>query len=219
MATTEVSGLYDDNWNGVIVPEAFAHPAKMARGVVRWIFDRLNLPAGSLVADPFGGVGTTGIEGSSRGLRVVCCELEQKFVDLARQNFALHRHVWEQMGDPLPVIVCGDSRELRKHVGEAAAIVGSPPFCESLNSGETAADMKARWPDAKLGGSWGQSYGNSPGQLGGMPSGEVEAVLESIPGVDCVVSSPPYEGMVKGDNSEKETIEKTRRREQAEADF
>ena len=33
----QVYGLYDDSWNGVIVDEAFSHPAKMARGLVRWI--------------------------------------------------------------------------------------------------------------------------------------------------------------------------------------
>ena len=30
-------GCYDDNWNDVIVSEAFAHPAKFARGLVERI--------------------------------------------------------------------------------------------------------------------------------------------------------------------------------------
>ena len=108
------TGCYNEGWQGLIVPEAFSHPAKMARGLVRRIFDELNLPKGSTVCDPFGGIGTTGIEGASRGLKVICIELEPKFVELARQNFELHRAAWETLGYPLPEIRQGDSRGLSR---------------------------------------------------------------------------------------------------------
>ena len=32
-------GCYEGGWNGLIVPEAFAHPAKMAYGLVNRIYD------------------------------------------------------------------------------------------------------------------------------------------------------------------------------------
>ena len=86
---------YDAGWRDLIVLGAFAHPAKMARGLVARIFDELfemgALERGSVVVDPFGGIGTTAIEGASRGVKVVCCELEPKFVDLQKQNYDLHR--------------------------------------------------------------------------------------------------------------------------------
>lgn len=389
------NSCYDSNWNGLITPESFSHPAKMAHGLTERIFDYAIargwiVPGESVVVDPFGGIGSTGIVGASRGVKVLCCELEQKFVDLAKQNFELHRRTWEACGDPLPVIVQGDSRRLCEVLGpaladcvveqpledatmnldaqhtqaiqgpdgandsslgvppygplfsledtrenevfrcgvsahslrgggkssldcetagrrptdgfkdndeewdssknpigctqtriqdrkkasgypgrretrelqarqeqcpvslddyqgqvpevrddgepgdspqerrplrqpaeepgsalqllpherdeaevvgceegrvanakeqravplesQAACIISSPPFLDSLASGETAADMKARWPDAKLGGSWGQSYGSSDGNLAAMPTGNV----------DSIISSPPY---------------------------
>jgi hypothetical protein len=91
---------------------------------------------------------------------------------------------------PFPLPFQGDSRRLRACIGPALAeaVVSSPPFQASLNSGETAADMKARWPNARLGGSGGQEYGTTPGQLGAMKAGDVAAV----------VSSPPYSGIASG---------------------
>lgn len=32
------TGCYDDGWRDLIVPDAFAHPAKAARGLLRRIF-------------------------------------------------------------------------------------------------------------------------------------------------------------------------------------
>jgi len=32
-------GCYNDGWNGLIVPEAFAHPAKYARGLIQRIIE------------------------------------------------------------------------------------------------------------------------------------------------------------------------------------
>jgi hypothetical protein len=120
------TGCYDDGWRDLIVPEAFAHPAKMARGLVVRVFDELfasgALQRGDVCVDPFGGIGTTAIEGASRGVQVVCCELEPRFVALARQNFELHRRDWEAMGRPLPVMVQGDSRQLRTDA-DAAQLV------------------------------------------------------------------------------------------------
>lgn len=75
---------YDDSWKGFITNDAFAHPAKMARGLVRRIFDELfameALRKGEVVLDPFGGVGTTGIEAASRGVQAYLVELEERFV-------------------------------------------------------------------------------------------------------------------------------------------
>lgn len=78
---------YDDSWEGLITVDSFAHPAKMARGLVRRIFDELfgmeALRKDEVVLDPFGGVGTTGIEAASRGVQAYLMELEDRFVRFA----------------------------------------------------------------------------------------------------------------------------------------
>ena len=140
METLTWQGCYDDNWNGLITPESYQHPAKMANGLVNRIFDYAIergwiVPGESVVVDCFGGVGSTAIIGASRGVKVLCCELEQRFVELAKQNFELHRRTWEACGDPLPVIVQGDSRRLCEVLGPAlaACVISSPPFLDDIS--------------------------------------------------------------------------------------
>jgi len=84
---TNWHGCYDDGWQGIIVPEAFAHPAKMSYGLTKRIFKHALseswIKPGDVVVDQFGGIGSTGIVGAALGLRVVCVELEEKFCRLA----------------------------------------------------------------------------------------------------------------------------------------
>ncbi len=179
-------GCYNDSWRDEITPESFAHPAKMARGLVRRIFDELALPRGAVVVDPFGGVGTTGIEASSRGLQFFGCELEEKFYQLALDNFAKHRRTWEAFKDPLPVMVHGDSRQLRANLSGVMAdvVVGSPPFCDNLQQTNkaqgrgtyTGTDLSVPMNRVKNDYS---DYGQTEGQLGNLPSGSVDAISQS----------------------------------------
>lgn len=187
MRPVQWSGCYDEGWKGLIVPSAFAHPAKMARGLVARIFDELlaigALKRGDTVCDPFGGIGTTAIEGASRGVQVVCCELEPRFVELARQNFELHRAYWEAAGQPLPIIVQGDSRRLRLNIAAplaACAIISSPPYADGC--ARQGHDVHPNRLEGATQSVALVSYGDTPGQLGAMPAGEISAV----------VSSPPY---------------------------
>lgn len=209
MSETVWRGCYDDGWRGLIVDEAFAHPAKMARGLISRIFDHLfamgAIRTGSTVIDPFGGIGTTAIEGASRGCRVVCVELEPKFVDLAKRNFELHRRMWEAAGDPLPRMVQGDSRRLCELLGPVLAecCVSSPPYAdEPLRNHapkkleklqQLVADGKVTGRESVRVAKQGfnpntqiqaqADYGQTPGQLGAMPAGSV---------ADALLSSPPY---------------------------
>lgn len=146
----------------------------MARGlayrIVREGLQRGWWAKGSTVIDPFGGIGTTGLVCAAHGLQAHLCELEQKFVDLARQNFDLHRKQWETMGLPLPTITQGDSRRLGEVLTTARHVVTSPPFQDSMGEKPSA---------QLLGGSGGRmgksqkgtdGYGHTPGQIGAMTS-------------------------------------------------
>ena len=189
------TACYDDSWRDLIVPAAFAHPAKMARGllerIITHLYDLGAVERGSLVLDPFGGIGTTAIIGASHGLRVVCCELEPKFVELARQNITMHRRGWESMGLPIPIVIQGDSRYLRTALMYADAIVSSPPFTQGY-SGGGGINLHGYGPDGadKVGSRTYQGTGaeREPGNLETLSLGTVEAVI----------SSPPYSVIATG---------------------
>lgn len=183
---------YDKSWKGIITPESFAHPAKMARGLLCRILDTMLkqgwISRGQVCCDPFAGIGTTGIECASRGIRFVGCELEERFHKMAMDNFALHEHTWKQFGDPLPRIVCGDSRRLGEVLTEAGALVSSPPYAESIGNENHIDYSRGKTPGGGKKTSIareaiGGAYGETAGQLGALPAGSVEAV----------VSSPPWE--------------------------
>jgi len=57
---------YDDSWKNEIAPEAFSHPAKYSRGLIRRIYEHMIsegwLHSGDFIVDPFGGCGTTLVE-------------------------------------------------------------------------------------------------------------------------------------------------------------
>ncbi len=166
---------YEDGWKDHIVPEAFSHPAKMAYGLLKRILSHCKDEGwGGVIVDPFGGIGSTGILGAYEGYQVICVELEAKFVNLAKENFELHRKAWEQFGNPYPVIIRGDSRKLCEAVEVAELIISSPPFA--------VRQPPAQIEFEKLSKTQKDEYGNSPGQLGSMKAGKV----------DMVISSPPY---------------------------
>lgn len=56
-------GCYDDQWGDLIVPEAFKHPAKFAKGLIERIYDygfeQGYWRKGDLIGDPFGGEAVT----------------------------------------------------------------------------------------------------------------------------------------------------------------
>lgn len=185
------------------------------------------LRPGDVVCDPFGGIASGGIIAAGLGLRWYGCELEEKFWKLGNANIEMHRALWEQFGDPVPVLVNGDSRKLRENLyaakvigknhagllhrdteendcagGGVAGIVSSPPYAGNEKSDYRIKDESGLDRDERRGFRQGQgcfrgseTYGKTPGNLGGMDDGNV----------DAVISSPPYASSLTGDNSQTET--------------
>ena len=189
--TTRWIGCYDLQWGeGMLVPDAYSHPAKFSHGLIRRIYEYLfetgRVKKGALVIDPFGGVACGGIIGASMGVRWLGCELEPKFVALAEANFALHQRTWKLSGDPLPRIVQGDSRKLRAVLApylcqQPEATVSSPPFIDQMASHD---NFSAPHDTGKrMATDYDTAYGATTGQLGAMPAGEAPA---------AIVSSPPF---------------------------
>jgi hypothetical protein len=221
MLQSEWHGCYDDGWKGMIVDEAFAHPAKMAYGlltrIVRRMVDEGWVEAGQVVGDPFGGIGTGGIVSAYYGLHWVGVELEPRFVELAVKNFDLHRPRWANLpGCVEPRIVNGDSRRFAELVGEAAAVVTSPPYAEAIKNEQNDSDvLSAKEASGEIDqssfrspGPYSQcrqkrSYGTTPGQIGALKEGTLAGV----------VTSPPWENQ-EPSHAQNDTPSKRRLAEQ-----
>jgi hypothetical protein len=82
----EWRGCYGEGWQGLIVPEAFAHPAKFSRALIQRIYEHVVAEGwakpGDVVVDPFAGVALGALDAQRLGLNYVGVELEQRFVDL-----------------------------------------------------------------------------------------------------------------------------------------
>jgi tRNA G10 N-methylase Trm11 len=154
-------GLYSEGWTGEIVPDAFAHPAKYARGLIRHIYDHATaegwLKPGDTVLDPFGGVALGALDAMRHGLNWWGNELEQRFVELGAANIDM----WNERYRPhfprwgTATLTQGDSRNLAGALVDAA--ISSPPYAEARIGGT---ETMRRSSDAE------GDYGSTPGQLG-----------------------------------------------------
>lgn len=184
-----VHGLYDLGWGDLIVDAAFAHPAKVSRKLAYWIVKQgiergWWKPGVDTLLDPFCGIGGFGIAAAAQGMDFLGVELEENFCELTRENFALHEREWTIMHRPLPRVIQGDSRDLRRIVTEAVAgAVTSPPFTEAQSGGGI---NKKGYKDGDMVGqrtySDATTQASDPANIARLPIGNLAAV-----------TSPPYE--------------------------
>lgn len=197
---------YGEGWTGIIVPEAFAHPAKFSRALIRRIYEHMAargwLTVGDTVVDPFGGVALGALEAMRRGLHWRGVELEQRFVDLGNANIAAWNATY---GPHLPLwgtasLVQGDSRELASVIAAAGGCVSSPPYEGAVVKDRSSHLESARIESKGLSGApFGmtrgelafESYGSTPGNLGNLRAGDVEAVVSSPPFQDQNACNDP----------------------------
>jgi hypothetical protein len=189
--------LYKHGWKGAIVDDAFAHPAKFARDLIRAIYDHAIeegwLKPGDKVLDPFGGVALGALDAMRLGLNWVGMELEPKFVGLGTRNIQL----WDgQFKSVIPGwgaawLYQGDSRYLGMLLGRAKieghrACVTSPPY-----EGGGIGTRSEAWHEREASGKYPRigasnfhdgGYGDMvEGQLGSMPGGDFDLSLSSPP--------------------------------------
>lgn len=201
MIEREWFGLYRESWQGEIVEEAFSHPAKFSRALIRRIYrhalEQGYIRPGDTIADPFAGVGLGALDAMRYGLHYHGVELEPRFVALAQQNIDLWnaRYAAAFPGWGTAQLYQGDSRQLAAVLREAGACVASPPYTDSMDNGNRewlAEQMRnGRVRTTAQGENIGKrsvsltmgNYGDCPGQLGAMPEGSL---------ADAAVSSPPF---------------------------
>jgi hypothetical protein len=207
-STNDWHGCYDGGWQGLIVPEAFAHPAKFSRALVARIYDHCRaegwLAPGDVVLDPFGGVALGALDAMRLGLSWVGCELEPKFVALGGENIALwNRRFGHVPGWGTAKLLRGDSRELSKVVEGAGLVCSSPPYSHPAK-GISAEEMDKKMRICNAGriergeiqggighsGRMGKSicnpdgYSDDPANLGNLPA--------TSRGLAAAISSPPF---------------------------
>src|ERR1039458_5037890 len=99
------TGCYDGGWGKLLTSDSFSHPAKMSRALLERIITHgiergWWTPGESLIGDPFGGVGNTGLLCAYHGLNCISVELEPRFVEMSKANYAMHAHKWQQLRKP-----------------------------------------------------------------------------------------------------------------------
>lgn len=183
-------GLYRKGWNGNLIPEAFSHPAKVSFGLAERIYQHMAeegwIEPGSVVIDPFGGIGGCAFHAMKHGCNWIGVELEPKFVDLGNQNIAFWNKRYAVMpGWGTARLVQGDSRKLMEIIGDAGALVSSPPFSDGEQP--TASQSRQIKDYHAFTRGDGTKYDHqmlSPGNLGNMRG--------TAAGLSAAVSSPPY---------------------------
>jgi len=192
--TDDWYGCYRGGWGRNLVAEAFSHPAKVAFGLSERIFAHMReekwITPGSVILDPFAGIGGFALQAMLAGCEFIGVELEPKFVALAAQNIALWNSRYAGRGMPgwgSAVVLQGDSRNLLtwQFAGpKVEAVVGSPPYAgpPGHDTGHPRLDAIEDERRRQDGCARRSGYGSSPSNLGNMAEGDV----------DAVISSPPY---------------------------
>ena len=145
---------------------SFSHPAKMSLPLQIWLIERYSQP-GEVVLDPMAGSGTI-LVACSLGRNVICVELEQKFVDMMKNNWTKIQERGSQLGYQMgqAVILQGDARNLEGLLADK--IITSPPYEKTITQGGNTNVNKKKY------GYQGKNIGYAKP-------------------IDSIISSPPYE--------------------------
>lgn len=200
MTKIEWHGLYSESWGNDLVPEAYVHPAKYSRGLIRQIYRYMlaegMIAPGDVIGDPFGGQAGGALDAMRFGLHWRGVELEPRFIELGSQNIELwngrYAPHFERWGTA--ALVQGDSRNFAEIVGGVACVVSSPPYADAINNEKNGINWqkaKKDYPGRVVHDDRekmfqrhhdDRKYGTTKGQLGSMKEGSL----------DAAISSPPY---------------------------
>ena len=200
------------------VPDSFVHPAKMDAQLLIWIVEKYT-EAGETILDCMAGSGTTMLA-CSLGRNAILVELEEKFCKMCRDNWEqvkMRPQLGYSMGECQ--IIQGDTRNLEAilcNVQQSDIVVSSPPYGEAIGRDakyyekiDTANKKRAlemydkQLPSytANLQYSYVKdNMGNTAGNIGNLKYGDTDSISispQSIPLVNHIITSPPYEGTLE----------------------
>ena len=187
---TRWTGVYADSWQQEdLVPTAFAHPAKVSKGlsfrIIQHLIRQGYLQAGHTILDPFAGIGGFALACLAAGLRYVGVELEPRFVDCANgypcdgQPGPLPNLHTPQA--PLPTARCGQTLTHEPHT-----VLGNLELWRRRYgfTGATVVQGDSRCLRAVLAGAAAQGIVSSP------PYAGAGALLGTHNGLDYAKSQP-----------------------------
>ena len=192
MSNTEIKFKRDTTFRKqFFVPASFAHPAKMDAQLLIWIVEKYT-QIGETILDTMAGSGTAMLA-CTLGRNVVMVELEDKFCKMMADNWnevSMRPQLGFQMGTCQ--IIQGDARQLEGLLVDKC--IFSPPFAEAQSGGGIAVkgyQGPKHGPTDLVGkrSYMPENIGNSEGQVGNLPYGQI----------DKIITSPPYEGSVSGE--------------------
>ncbi len=67
-------------------PDKRQHPNEKPVGLMRWVLDRLKVPSGATVLDPYMGSGTTGVACVQTGRRFIGVEIDAGYFAIAQRR-------------------------------------------------------------------------------------------------------------------------------------
>lgn len=82
--------LMQHEWDGFLMEgeprRARYHATEKPVAVMKWVMDRLNVPKGATVLDPYCGSGSTGVACVETGRHFVGIEIDEEYADVARKR-------------------------------------------------------------------------------------------------------------------------------------
>jgi len=173
---------------------AIAHPAKANTKLLEFLVEKFT-KEGDTVLDPMAGSGSTGVVAALHGRNAVQVELEPKFygwMEKAKENVEKHPTLtpkgWIKN-------ICGDARRLSELLSQADAVITSPPYLRSANSG--AGINRQREGDVKIGCSTVGRTVEHPNAVDN---------LKDYGSIDTVITSPPYADAKRGGHADREKM-------------
>lgn len=170
---------------------SFSHPAKMSLPLQLWIIDNFT-EEGETILDPMAGSGTI-LVACSMGRNVVTLELGDKFVQMQKDNWEIVKQRGCQLGYSMgtATILQGDARNLEGLLVDKC--VFSPPHGGSGEPYYSPAMVRIRQEigrDITKPSQQTEGYGNSEGQIGQLPYGEIDKIVNLKDGrIDDIIES------------------------------
>lgn len=213
MKPTIWKNCYSQQWAGILIPPAFAHPAKISLALVKKIFahalEQGWIRKGDTCVDPFAGIGGVAFGAMANGINFIGQELEPHFVDLAngmdctgisKADWVRFYGRWEKANRRDGRHWCPACLAQAKQIvnpimktKDLFDLLGTASY--ERNSGKIPSTLPHHF-EGNLE-FWKRKFGLSGAVI---VQGDSRKLLENLRGrVECVVSSPPYAGNEKSD--------------------
>lgn len=99
-----VPRLFSHAWMGMVKAserdERRVHPTQKPVELMRWAMDRIGIPEGATVLDPYAGSGSTGVACKLTGRNFIGIEIDPTYADIARRRIADAASLFHQGATP-----------------------------------------------------------------------------------------------------------------------